>query len=167
MSQLGPYPRSKPLVGAMLMTQFNTFYHINEFPPNKVDLLIKMAEDGFKDFDSLNHVLGSISVLLFDVPAKQLLEVSSSKKSSTLGVVSLIYLLNNPQHRQQVRLILKSGQGVMILRIFGEVNLSWKKLPKFTTEINLFADWSSYQRFVLPIVKDNNLVASGGGTLFS
>jgi hypothetical protein len=167
MSQLGPFPRNKPSVGAMLMTQFNEFHHVNEFPRDKINQLFEVAESGFKGFDSLNHVLGSISLLLSDVPAEELLTASPNRKGSTLGVVSATYLLNNPLHGQQVRHILRSGEGVMILRIYGELDFLSEELPEFTTEINLFDNWLSYQRFVLPIVRANDLTVSKSGTMFS
>lgn len=76
-SKIGPFPKNKPSVGSILMTHFGSFCHINELPRTKIPQLIQMAEDGYKGFDNLNHVLGSVSVLMSDVPAEPLLSASN------------------------------------------------------------------------------------------
>jgi hypothetical protein len=74
------------------------------------------------------------------------------------GLAAASYLLHHPDYKERVQRIIESGEGVMILRIYGELDIKEEDIGPLESKVELFDNWDSYQRFVLPIAKEHGLV---------
>lgn len=153
-----PYPMSPPEHGSSVFTQWGTLYHNNEVPKNRVVDALRVGNDMFNSYDSIEKMLGAMMIILGDVPEDPLVSVSAAQKGSILGLMTVGLSVNDKTKGHRATTIVRSGKGVIILRLRGDLTA-----PKH--ELELFDDWKSYMKYVRPLIDGRNGTIVKGSTL--
>jgi hypothetical protein len=157
-SDVGPYPGNEPTVGSIMFTHYKDFFHTSQLNVARLpDLLQRTNEMHEKYGGDLNRMLGGICLIMSDIPVEPLLNADPARKASVAGLAAASYLLHHPDYKERVQRIIESGEGVMILRIYGELDIKEEDIGPLESKVELFDNWDSYQRFVLPIAKEHGL----------
>ncbi|WP_063834270.1 hypothetical protein [Cupriavidus metallidurans] len=117
-----------------------------------------MALDIAGNVDDPELLPGMLMMLLSEVPAEPLLGAKPQQIGSVLGLTSLGYLLSRQDHAETLRRMLSAGDGVVLLRITGD-------LDRHHANVEIFEDWEGYQRFLVPILRRGKLQKGDGSTL--
>jgi hypothetical protein len=154
-----PYPGNEPNFGSIIFTHYGEFSHTGELALRRLPDLMKMANSMHEKYGGdLNQMLGVICLIMSDVPVDPLLNADPERKASVSGIMAASYLLHHPDYEQQARQIIESGKGVMILRIYGKLDVKEDGIGPLEHKVELFDDWDSYQQFVRPVVKEHDMV---------
>ena len=133
--------------GTILLTVYGDLHHQNEIPRRRLADMYAAAARLAEGFDSDRSNLGAIAILLADVPAEPLISVSTAQKGSVLGIATLAFLLGRSGHATAVKAALDTGDGVIILRVTGDVE------DPQVAAIEVFDTWAKYSAFLAPHVK--------------
>ena len=87
---------------------------------------------------NLNQLLGVICLLLSDMPVDPLLTADPKRKASVTSIMAASFLLHHPDHEQRARRIIESGNGVMILRISGKLDVKEDGIGPLEHKVELF-----------------------------
>lgn len=155
---IAAYPMVPPPGHCSILTIYNLEHHENHIPANKATQALEYGASIFAGFDDLNHCLGAIMLLLSDVPAEPLLSTEQARKGSVLGLTTLGLLINDSKHGEIVRRIVMSADGVIILRISGE-------LESASHHIETFEGRKSYADYLQMIIKERGMQQSKNSTL--
>lgn len=142
-----------------MFTQYNEFFHTNELNLRRLPDLLRATNSLHESYGGdLNRMLGAICLIMSDMPVEPLLNADPARKASVTGMAAASYLLHHPDYKEQVQEIVQSGQGIMILRIYGKLDIKDEDIGPLEVKVELFDDWDSYQRFVLPVIKERGMV---------
>jgi hypothetical protein len=159
----GPYPGTEPKHGSVMFTHYGEFFQSGELALRKLPDLMKMCDSMSEKYGGdLNQLLGVICLLLSDVPVDPLLTADAERKASVTSIMAASFLLHHPDHEQRARRIIESGNGVMILRIFGKLDVKEDGIGPLEHKVELFDDWDSYQRFLVSVVGEHNMARPRG-----
>ena len=154
----GPYPGTEPKHGSVMFTHYGEFFQSGELALRKLPDLMKTCNSMSEKYGGdLNQLLGVICLLLSDVPVDPLLTADPKRKASVTSIMAASFLLHHPDHEQRARRIIESGNGVMILRIFGKLDVKEDGIGPLEHKVELFDDWDSYQRFLVSVVGEHNM----------
>ena len=137
----GPYPKTPPTHGTIVLTVHGQLYHQNEFPRLRAMEAIDMAAKLAEGFATPQDHLGAIMLVLADVPAEPLLRADPQRKGSVLGLVTLGYLLSRTDQASRIKGILSAGDGVLILRVDGTLE------DATLQAVEVFDTWDAYSQF--------------------
>src|SRR5579859_7189215 len=114
--RFGTYPGTPPKRGSIMFTQHDGLYHTNELNLRRLPELLRATEAIHKDYGGdLNRLLGSICLILADMPVEPLLNADPARKASVVGMAATAFLLHHPDYKERAMRIARSGKGVMLL----------------------------------------------------
>jgi hypothetical protein len=129
-------------------------------PKAKGQMAVEYANKIYNSFESNEHCLGAIMLLLSDIPETPLLEAQQANKASVLGLTTLGFVLNDSKHGKIAHKIATTGQGVIILRVAGSL-----ETPR--ANIETFDCREKYLRYLKAVIKKNDLRQVKNSTLVS
>lgn len=147
------YPANRHPEGTIVFTQWGGLYHESVVPVARQGDAIAMALKMSATSSEKLNVLQMIMVLLSDVPAEPLLHAKSQNKASVTNLLSLGYVLRIDEHEQIARHVLAAGDGVIIVRITGDMDHQ-------SANVGLFEDWEKYTAFLEPLMSNGRLTKS-------
>lgn len=153
-----PYPEVPPPGYCSILTSFDLEYHENHIPAGKAEQAIEYGERIYSGFENTQHCLGAIMLLLSDIPAEPLISTQQAQKASVLGLTTLGFVLSDPDHAAIARRIVLNSDGIIILRLSGE-------LEKSKYQIETFEGRDSYTEHLKSLINKRSMQQGKNSTL--